>query len=42
MKLTLQYFAHLIVKNRLVGKDPDAGKGGKQEEKGAAEDEMVG
>ena len=29
-------------KSRLVGKDPDAGKDGGQEEKGATEDEMVG
>ena len=28
-------------KARLVGKDPDAGKDWGQEEKGAAEDEMV-
>ena len=28
-------------KNRPVGKDPDAGKGCGQEEKGAAEDEML-
>ena len=27
---------------RLIGKDPDAGKGWGQEEKQAAEDEMVG
>ena len=26
LKLKLQYFGHLIVKNRLVGKDPDARK----------------
>ena len=26
---------------RLIGKDPDAGKDRRQEEKGAAEDEMV-
>ena len=26
----------------LIGKDPDAGKDRRQEEKGAAEDEMVG
>ena len=26
---------------RLIGKDPDAGKGWKQEEKGAAEDETL-
>ena len=30
------------VKNRLIGKDPDAGKDGRQEEKGMTEDEMVG
>ena len=29
-------------KSRLIGKDPDAGKDRRQEEKGAAEDEMVG
>ena len=28
------------VKNRLIGKDPDAGKGWRQEEKGMTEDEM--
>ena len=30
------------VKNWLIGKDPDAGKGWRQEEKGKTEDEMVG
>ena len=30
------------VKNRLTGKETDAGKDGGQEEKGATEDEMVG
>ena len=30
------------VKNRLTGKDPDAGKDWRQEEKGMTEDEMVG
>ena len=30
------------VKNWLIGKDPDAGKDWGQEEKGTAEDEMVG
>ena len=30
------------VKNRLIGKDPDAGKDRRQEEKGMTEDEMVG
>ena len=29
-------------KNCLIGKDSDAGKDGKQEEKGTTEDEMVG
>ena len=29
-------------KRRLIGKDPDAGKDWRQEEKGAAEDKMVG
>ena len=31
---------HGVTKSRLIGKDPDSGKG--QEEKGATEDEMVG
>ena len=30
------------VKSQLIGKDPDAGKDWRQEEKGTAEDEMVG
>ena len=30
------------VKNRLIGKDPDAGKDRRQEEKGTTEDEMIG
>jgi len=30
------------VKNWLIGKDPDAGKDGRREEKGTTEDEMVG
>ena len=29
-------------KNRLIGKDPDAGKDWKREEKGTTEDEMAG
>ena len=29
-------------KNGLIGKDPDAGKDGRQEEKGTTEDEMAG
>ena len=39
LTLELQYFGHLMRKRRLTGKDPHAGK---QEEKGATEDEMVG
>ena len=31
-----------VVKSRLIGKDPDAGKDWRQEEKGVTEDEMVG
>ena len=30
------------VKNKLIGKDPDAGKDWRQEEKGTTEDEMAG
>jgi len=30
------------VKNQPIGKDPDAGKDRRQEEKGTTEDEMVG
>ena len=30
------------MKNRLIGKDPDAGKDRRQEEKGTTEDEMAG
>ena len=46
LKLQLQYFDHLmwransLEKIRLIRKDPDAGKDWRQEEKGAAEDEM--
>ena len=40
VKLKLQYFGHL--KNWLTGKDPDAGKNWRQEEKGMTEDEMLG
>ena len=31
-----------VVKSRLIGKDPDAGKDWRREEKGVTEDEMVG
>ena len=30
------------MRSQLIGKDPDAGKDGGQEEKGTTEDEMVG
>ena len=30
------------MKSQLIGKDPDAGKDRRQEEKGTTEDEMVG
>ena len=30
------------VKRRLIGRDPDGGKDGRQKEKGVTEDEMVG
>jgi len=42
LKLKLQYFGHLIAKNWLIGKDPDAGKDWRQEEKEMTEDEVVG
>ena len=43
LKWKLQYFGHLMqTKNWLIGKDPDAGKDWRQEEKGTTEDEMVG
>ena len=38
VKLKLQYFGHLMGH---VGKDPDAGKDCRQNEKEAAEDEMA-
>ena len=41
LKLKLQHFGHLM-QSQLIGKDPDAGKDRGQEEKWAAEDEMVG
>ena len=42
LKLKLQYFGHLIRRTRLIGKDPDAGKDWRQEEKGITEYGMVG
>ena len=38
LKLKLQYFGHPM---QLLGKDPDAGKDWRQEEKGMTKDEMV-
>ena len=40
LKLKLQYFGQ-DVKSQLIGRDPDAGKDRRQEEKGMTEDEMV-
>ena len=42
LNLKLQYFAHLMAKNWLIWKHPDAGKDWRQEEKGMTEDEMLG
>ena len=42
LKLKLQHFGHLMCRADSFGKDPDAGKDGRQEEKGMTEDEMVG
>ena len=49
LKLKLQYFGHLMRRvgkdpdgKTLIGKDPDAGKDWRQEEKGTTEDEMAG
>ena len=42
LKLNLQYFWPPDSKNRLIGKDPDAGKDRRLEEKRTTEDEMVG
>ena len=42
LKLKLQYFGNPDAKNWLIGRDPDAGKDWRWEEKGMTEDEMVG
>ena len=42
LKLKLQYFWPPDATSQLIGKDPDAGKDWRQEEKGTTEDEMVG
>ena len=41
LKLKLQYLGHLIWRTNSFGKDLDAGKDWRQEEKGTTEDEMV-
>ena len=40
LKLKLQYFGHLMQRTDSLGKDPDAGKDCRWEEKGTTEDEM--
>ena len=42
LKLKLQYIGHLMQKNWLIWKGPDAGKDWRQEGKGTTESEMVG
>ena len=42
LKLKLQYFGHLHAESWLIGKDSDAGRDWRQEEKGTTEDEMAG
>ena len=42
LKLKLQYFGHLMQKNWLISKDPDAGRDWRQEEKEMTEEEMFG
>ena len=42
LKLKLQYFGPPDEKTQLIGKDPDAGKDRRKEEKGTTEDEIVG
>ena len=41
LKLKLQYFGHLM-RSWLTGKDPDAGRDWRQDDKGTTEDEMAG
>ena len=42
LKLKLQYFGHLMWRAYSLEKNPDVGKDWRQEEKGVAEDEMIG
>ena len=41
LKVKLEYFGHLM-RRVLTGKDSDAGRDWRQEEKGTTEDEMAG
>ena len=42
LKLKLHYFGHLRGRTDSMGKDPDAGKDRRWEEKGMTEEQMVG
>ena len=42
LKLKLQYFGHLMRRTDSLGKDPDAGKDWRWEDKGMIEDEKIG
>ena len=42
LKMKFQYFGHRMPRAKLIGKDPNAGKDRRQEEKWVTEDEMVG
>ena len=42
MRLKLQHLGHLMGRIDSLGKDPDAGKGRRQDKKEMTEDEMVG
>ena len=41
LKQKLQYFGHLMLRVDSLGKDSDAGRDWRQEEKGTTEDEMA-
>ena len=41
LKLKLEYLDHLVQRVNSLEKDPDAGKDGRQQEKGTTEDEMA-
>ena len=42
LMLKFQYFGHLMQRADFIGKDPDAGKDRRWEEKGTTEGEMIG